>query len=64
MINEELNNLLCLAKDNLEKAEKLLNAYVTSKNTILNENVKAGLDAIKTYTEHANEIISWINKGL
>ena len=64
MNNEELNNLLGIAKKKLEKAAELLNVYMKSDTEAPNENVKAGLDAIRTYTEHAAEIISWINKGV
>lgn len=60
MTTEELKELLGLAQKQLSNANKLLQ---TLKNTTLthpNENVEAGLDAIRTYIIHAEEIINWI----
>ena len=56
----ELQELLGLAKKELDKANNLLGVLKKTNLNQPNENVKAGLEAIETYIQHADEIIKWL----
>lgn len=61
----ELKNLFSNAKQELEKAQKLLSS-LTSPNATYQDSggVKEGLYAIQNYLKHADEIVNWIKNSL
>ena len=58
---DELENLLNLAKQNLEKAQKIISSIALLNDYKDIQGVKEGLIAISTYLKNADDIIKWLN---
>lgn len=58
---EEIINLICLAKQELEKASNLLSSL---KLNLPQGREKDALDIVYNYISHADDIVSWLKNSV